>query len=102
MSSLMMVIVATSTGCEKDGDDSGGGGGNCTDNANQIQTDMTSAQVIDIMGRPDSTQSGGGETRMTWLCGSDYVQVDFQPGDRVYFVMVNDDLLVIRDSFYQS
>lgn len=101
-----LALVLGGFGCEKDNSNSGGGNsngggssGNCAENANRIQANMSSAQVIDIMGSPNSSHTVLGETQMIWQCGSNTVLVDFQPGDRVYMVLANDNILVLRDSY---
>jgi len=94
---LLATSLLLGAGCD---DSQSGDDGNCADNARQIQANMTTAQVIDIMGSPDTNVSGGGETQMQWVCGSDSVLVDFQPGDRVYLVLINGEIYLQRSSFY--
>lgn len=94
---LMMLTIPLMAGCY---DSKSNDSGNCADNARRIQANMSSAQVIDIMGSPDTNHSIGGETQMQWLCGSDSVAVDFQPGDRVYLVLINGEIYLQRSSFY--
>ena len=97
-----IAISLVGTGCEDDISDSSGGGssGNCASNARRIQADMSSSQVVNIMGSPDTDHAVMGERQMTWRCGSDTVMVDFQPDNRVYMVLLNDSILVLRNSYY--
>lgn len=94
---ILMLTISSVAGCY---DSKSNDGGNCADNARRIQANMSRAQVIDIMGSPDTNGSGGGETQMQWVCGSDSVLVDFQPGDRVYLVLINGEIYLQRSSFY--
>lgn len=99
---LVLILVGLSgVGCESDNSDSGNKSrGNCVDNARNIKVGMSAAQVIDIMGSPDSNKVSydGSERQMIWHCGATGVLVDFQPGDRV-FIVIADGVVIQQGSW---